>query len=104
VRIITIACKGALHSRPTVLSLAMADLDMCCEQDDPVVGSTADWLAALSERARAQAHRERADRLLLLAWQAYDGQEISLVEADVAEGEQAPTDAPTSLELHRAAG
>jgi hypothetical protein len=82
----------------------MADLDMCCEQDDPVVGSTADWLAALSGRARAQGHGERADRLLLLAWQAYDGQEISFVDADVAEGEQAPTGAPMRLELHRAAG
>ena len=80
----------------------MADLDMCCEQG-PVVGSTADWLAALSERARAQGHCERADGLLLLAWQAYDGQEISLIEADVAEGEQAGG-AAMSLELHRAAG
>jgi len=82
----------------------MADLNMCCEQDNPVVGSTADWLAALSERARTQGHCERADRLLLLAWQAYDGQEISLVEADLAEGEQGATGAPMSLELHRAAG
>jgi len=84
--------------------MGMADLDMCCEQDDPVVGSTADWLVALSERARAQGRRERADRLLLLAWQAYDGQEIALVEADVAEGEQGGPGAPMSLELHRAAG
>jgi hypothetical protein len=84
--------------------MGMADLDMRGEQDGPVVGSTAEWLAALGDQARAQGHGERADRLLLLAWQAYDGQEISLVEADVAEGEQAPTGAPMSLELHRAAG
>ncbi len=77
----------------------MADFHLYCEQDEPAVGLTADWLVALSERARAQGQCERADRLLLLAWQAYDGQEISLVEADVAESEQAP-----SWELHRAAG
>ncbi len=51
---------------------------MCCEQDDDVVVSKADWLAELSERARAQGDGERADQLLLLAWQAYDGQEVSL--------------------------
>ena len=81
----------------------MADLDIGGKQDDPVVGSTADWLVRLSERVRAQGDRERADRLLLLAWQAYDGQEISLIGADV-EGEQAPMAARTRLELHRAAG
>jgi hypothetical protein len=81
----------------------MADLDMCCEQDDAVVGSTADWLAALSERAQAQGYYQRADGLLLLAWQAYDGQEISLLEADFAEGEEAPSGGSISLELHRAA-
>jgi hypothetical protein len=81
----------------------MADLDFGAKQDDPVVGSTADWLAALSNRVRAQGNCERADRLLLLAWQAYDGQEISLIGADV-EGEQAPMAARTRLELHRAAG
>jgi hypothetical protein len=80
----------------------MADLDMC--EQDAVVLSTAGWLAALNARARAQGHCERADRLLLLAWQAYDGQEISLVAADVAEREQARSSAPLSWELHAAAG
>jgi hypothetical protein len=81
----------------------MADLDIGSKQDDPVVGSTADWLVTLGERVRAQGDRERADRLLLLAWQAYDGQEISLIASDV-EGEQAPTDAAMGWEeLHRAA-
>lgn len=64
--------------------------NMCCEQDDAVVVSKADWLADLSERARAQGDRERADHLLLLAWQAYDGQEVSLgaVNGNVAGGDQ----------------
>jgi hypothetical protein len=54
-------------------------------QDDDII-STADWLAELSERARAQGSAERADHLLLLAWQAYDGQEISLeaIRDDIA--------------------
>jgi hypothetical protein len=47
------------------------------EQDDAIV-LKADWLIELSERARAQGNAERADRLLLLAWQAYDGQDISI--------------------------
>ena len=38
---------------------------------------TADWLATLSELARADCTIVRADRLLLLAWQAFDGQEIT---------------------------
>ena len=80
----------------------MTDLNMC--ERDAVVLSAADWLATLSARARAQGHCERADRLLLLAWQAYDGQEISLVAADVAEGEQARSSALLSWELHAAAG
>ena len=74
----------------------MADLDVGCEQDGPVVASTAEWLAALSEQARAQGNGERADRLLLLAWRAYDGQKISLVDVDVAEGEHAVTGTPMS--------
>src|SRR3954454_8252835 len=81
----------------------MANLDIHDKQDDRVVGSTADWLATLSERVRAQGDCERADRLLLLAWQAYDGQEISLIAADI-EGEQAPTGPAMGSELHRAAG
>ena len=39
--------------------------------------STAEWLATLSERARADGLIDRADRLLLLAWQAFDGGEIT---------------------------
>ena len=81
----------------------MADLDIGGKQDDPVVGSTAEWLAALSERVRAQGDCERADCLLLLAWQAYDGQDVSLIAEDV-EGEQAPTGAAMGWEPHRAAG
>jgi hypothetical protein len=50
---------------------------MYCEQDNAVITSRTDWLVELSERARAQGHGERADRLLLSAWQAYDGQEAS---------------------------
>jgi hypothetical protein len=50
---------------------------MGVQQDDATVW-TADWLVELSERARAHGNHERADRLLLLAWQAYDGQEILL--------------------------
>ena len=54
-------------------------------QHDDII-STADWLVQLSERARAQGSVERADHLLLLAWQAYDGPEISLetVQDDTA--------------------
>jgi len=84
--------------------MGMADFEIGCERDGPVVASTAEWLAALSDRARAQGDSERADRLLLLAWQAYDGQKISLVDADLAAGEHAATGAPISWELHRAAG
>ncbi len=51
---------------------------MSYKQDDAVVVSLAEWLSELSERARAQGHVQRADRLLLLAWQAYDGQRVSL--------------------------
>jgi hypothetical protein len=63
---------------------------MCCEQDNAVGASIAEWLAELSDRARAQGKCERADRLLLLAWQAYDGLEVSLedVEDDRAGGPQ----------------
>jgi len=45
---------------------------------DEVVVPTAEWLAGLSEQARARGDRDRADRLLLLAWQAYDGQAVAL--------------------------
>ena len=38
---------------------------------------SADWLTGLSERLRADGDIERADRVLLLAWQAYDGQDIT---------------------------
>ena len=37
----------------------------------------AEWLASLSERVRAEGNTEHADRLLLLAWQAMDGQEVT---------------------------
>src|SRR3954453_18337097 len=97
------ACSDPLCSRAAALSMGMADLEIGCERDGPVAASTAERLAALSDQARAQGHGERADRLLLLAWQAYDGQKISLVDADVAEGEHATSGAPISWELHRAA-
>jgi hypothetical protein len=46
------------------------------ERDKRDVVSEAEWLAAQSERARALGDVERADRLLLLAWMAYDGQAL----------------------------
>ena len=42
--------------------------------NEPAVASRVDWLVELSERARAQGRTKWADRLLLLAWRAYDRQ------------------------------
>jgi hypothetical protein len=53
---------------------------MCCERETGAVMSEANWLAELSMQARISGDCERADRLLLLAWQAYDGQTISPTE------------------------
>ena len=56
---------------------------------------TADWLATLSERARADGAIARADRLLLLAWQAFDGQEITpemLAGIETADPHPAPAE------------
>ncbi len=51
---------------------------MCCQLDDAVTGSRAEWLLELSERAKANGDRQRAEALLLAAWMAYDGQEVIL--------------------------
>ena len=69
------------------------DGGMTFMRTDAISCTTAEWLADLSERARAQGATERADKLLLLAWQAYDGQEITpdmLINAGVG-----PTDLAT---------
>ena len=60
---------------------------------------TADWLATLSERARADGAIARADRLLLLAWQAFDGQEITpemLTGIEDADPHPAPAEPATN--------
>ena len=44
------------------------------EQTSAVVA----WLAELSEQARTHGNIEHSDRLLLLAWQAMDGDQITL--------------------------
>jgi hypothetical protein len=49
---------------------------MYYEQDDLALVSSANWFAELSNQARAQGNCERADHFLLLAWMAYDGQEV----------------------------
>ena len=51
---------------------------MCCDPETPVVIPKAEWLAELSEHARARGEYARADRLLLLAWMAYDGQAVEV--------------------------
>jgi len=73
------------------------------EQDDAIF-STADWLTELSERARAQGNAERADRVLLLAWQAYDGQEISVdaIHDEVAAHDHAADNVALSSGFRRA--
>jgi hypothetical protein len=65
---------------------------MCCAHDETGITARAEWLVELSERARARGNTERADRLLLLAWQAYDGQEISLERVNEDETHDQPRD------------
>lgn len=77
---------------------------MSYEQGDAVVISVAEWLSDLSERARAQGHTQRADHLLLLAWQAYDGQQVSLdaIRDDLVGHDHGGSDPGLRSELYRA--
>ena len=63
---------GALHA------LEVENASCQSPSGDGCPTTTAEWLAGLSEQARARGDVGRADRLLLLAWQAFDGQPIDL--------------------------
>ena len=56
----------------------------CESPGDGCLTTTAEWLAGLSEQARDRGDAERADRLLLLAWQAFDGQPIDLSDINAS--------------------
>lgn len=53
------------------------------KHDNSNAFSKADWLAELSAKARADGDTARADHLLLLAWLAYDGQDVTLDDLDL---------------------
>jgi hypothetical protein len=70
------------HRSPTRAESESKDGQMACGRVDAVVISDADRLIHMSEQAKLRGDREGADRLLLLAWMAYDGQDVTIDELE----------------------